>query len=192
MKVAEYKKIATQRFLEKNFEEALLHYREVLHLSPKDKEAYIGVLLSDMAEDNEQEAFSLFEYYLASKDEDDFEGIEMLESIIETFDLGMEMINGAIEENSEEMTVYQNGISYEDFNEIIKSRGSFALAYQDIIYSSRVVITKKDDFFDFINSLIDNGYQEVALNYLESASSVFVADNELTKLYSKISDMGAL
>lgn len=191
MIVEEYKELATQKFLEKNFKEAFEHYTEVLHLRPDDQEARIGVLLSDMAGDNEEEAVSLFEYYLATKDrEEDPE--EMLESIIATFDAGMDIINELTHENEEETMIYQNGISYEDFNAIVESRGSFKVAYQDIIYSSRVVITKKDDFFDFIHNLIDNGYKEVALNYLESASSVFVADNELDKLYHKINTMGEL
>jgi tetratricopeptide (TPR) repeat protein len=195
MKSSDHKELALQSFLKKDFVDAMKNYALVLSHNPSDKEARIGAILSDMALDNESEAVALFEYYLATKDDQDSE--ETIESIIKTFDDGLEYMSeitttiDSITNDEEERLIYQNnGISYDDFTTIIESRGGFKEAYQDIIYSSKVVITKKDDFLDFINNLIESGFKDVALNYLESASSVFIADSEVERLFDKINSMG--
>jgi tetratricopeptide (TPR) repeat protein len=186
----DHKELALQSFLKKEFTKAMERYTAYLSHDPYDKEARIGVILSDMAQDNESEAVALFEYYLATKDDEGSE--EIIESIVQSYDNGLELMQelGGNNLSVDENFVYQNGISYEDFMAIVASRGSFKEAYQDIIYSSKVVITKKSDFLDFINHLIEHGYKDVALNYLESASKVFVADSAVEQLFNKINSMG--
>ena len=55
-------------------------------------------------------------------------------------------------------------------------------------FSTKVVITQKNDFFDFVTRLIDNEYIDVALSYIDSANQVFPSDERLRELLNRISN----
>ena len=80
----------------------------------------------------------------------------------------------------------ENGIKYEDFMALIESRGSFKEAFEDIMFSTKVIISKKEDFVDFLAKLIENGFIEMSLNYLESAVTLFPNDEQLLLLIKKV------
>ena len=80
----------------------------------------------------------------------------------------------------------ENGIKYEDFLALIESRGSFKEAFEDIMFSTKVIISKKEDFVDFLAKLIDNGFIEMSLNYLENAITLFPNDEQLLFLIKKV------
>ncbi|MCD8477191.1 MAG: hypothetical protein LRY68_04160 [Sulfurospirillum sp.] len=80
----------------------------------------------------------------------------------------------------------ENGIKYEDFLTLIESRGSFKEAFEDIMFSTKVIISKKEDFVDFLSKLIENGFREMSLNYLESAVTLFPNDEQLLSLIKKV------
>ena len=54
------------------------------------------------------------------------------------------------------------------------------------MFSTRVIITKKEDFIDFLDNLIEFGFAEMALTYLENALSVYPSDKLLRKLLKKL------
>ncbi len=54
------------------------------------------------------------------------------------------------------------------------------------MFSSKVIITKKEDFLTFLDMLIDNGYNEMALNYLENAITIYPTDLQLRELMKKL------
>ena len=54
------------------------------------------------------------------------------------------------------------------------------------MFSTRVIITEKEDFLDFLDKLIEHGFSEMALTYLENALSVYPTDKLLTKLLKKL------
>lgn len=80
----------------------------------------------------------------------------------------------------------ENGIKYEDFMRLIQSRGSFKEAFEDIMFSTKVIISKKEDFVDFLAKLIENGFVEISLNYLENAVTLFPNDEQLLSLIKKV------
>lgn len=175
-----------EKFYEKNFSDAMIQFGLALSDDPKSKEARIGAILCDMAMHNEEQATALFEYYLLTK----ANGAEDCEDIIE------EIIN-SVEENSEKIAHLfkdedletrinaEHGIKYEDFLALIESRGSFKEAFEDIMFSTKVIISKKEDFIDFLAKLIENGFIEISLNYLESAVTLFPNDEQLLSLIKK-------
>ena len=79
-----------------------------------------------------------------------------------------------------------NAIDYQDFMQLVQNRGSFTQAYQDIMFSTKVAITTKDDLVDFINKLIDNNFNKTAYSYLDGFNEFFSYDEDLTKLYKKL------
>jgi hypothetical protein len=82
---------------------------------------------------------------------------------------------------------YENAISYEDFQSIVSQRGDFKRAFEDIMFSTKVIISEKKDFINFLESLVSNGFDEIALNYLESASSIFPSSKKIRDLFDKLS-----
>jgi len=87
---------------------------------------------------------------------------------------------------------YENAISYEDFQNIVKERGEFRRAFEDIMFSTRVIISEKKDFISFLDSLVTNGFNDMALNYLESASSIFPSNKKIRDLFDKLNQKESL
>ena len=54
------------------------------------------------------------------------------------------------------------------------------------MFSTRVVISEKRDFISFLDDLVTNGFNEMALNYLESASAIFPSSKKIRDLFDKI------
>ncbi len=173
-------------FYKKDYAMALFYFSLALQEEPDSKDARLGAILADMANEKEMEAVGLFEYYLLSKESDQEVKEETIEEIIGLVDNSIESIYGLIEKKELEYAMAEeNGIEYEDFKELIKSRGSFKKAFEDIMFSTKVLISKKEDFIDFLEMLIENGFTEMSLNYLESAMSVFPNDKKLLSLVSR-------
>ncbi len=80
----------------------------------------------------------------------------------------------------------ENGIKYEDFMRLVGVRGNFKEVFEDIMFSTKVIISRKEDFVDFLSKLIENGFVEMSLNYLESAVIRFPNDEQLLSLIKKV------
>ena len=81
-----------------------------------------------------------------------------------------------------------DAIKYDDFKELINSRGSFRLAFEDIMFSTKVAIENKEDFFDFVSRLIDNDFNNTAYSYLDGFNDYFSYDEKIEKLYKKLEE----
>ena len=58
--------------------------------------------------------------------------------------------------------------------------------FENIMFSTRVIITKKEDFIDFLGKLVEHGFTEMALTYLESALNIYPSEKALVKLLEKL------
>lgn len=173
---------AEDQFLNKNYMDALKIYGLLLKDYPQLKDAKVGACLSDMGFDLEDDAQALFDYYQAIKDSsDDAEEIidELSQSIYATRIVVQEQIIGAFKEQIE----YQDGISYDDFVALVEQKNSFREAFENIMFSTKVVIATKDEFIDFIQRLVGADYHDVALKYLDSISGHFGASQDIYELY---------
>ncbi|MBP1682308.1 MAG: hypothetical protein H6Q35_2647 [Proteobacteria bacterium] len=181
-----YIKEGIEKFYTKNFKEAMLQFALALSIDPKSKEARIGAILCDMAMSNEEQAMALFEYYILTKENGAEDCEEVMEEIINSVEEHSEKIAHLFKESDLEARINaENGIKYEDFMALIESRGSFKEAFEDIMFSTKVIISKKEDFVDFLAKLIENGFIEMSLNYLESAVTLFPNDEQLLSLIKK-------
>lgn len=177
---------AMSHFYAKEFTQAMNAFSQELSLNPHSKEARIGVLLCDMAVENPEQAMSLFEYYLLSKESGVKNCEEAMERIIHSVDENQAKIAHLLGKNDLEARINaENGIKYEDFIALINDRGSFKEAFEDIMFSTKVIISRKEDFVDFLAKLIENGFVDISLNYLESAVSLFPNDDQLLRLIKK-------
>jgi len=178
---------ANDSFAMSNYQEALEKFAEVLQNFPNSKEAYNGVILSEMALSGESGAEAIFDYYQILKEEDNEEADIIVDEILQNLDGAIEKISELLSQPLEDALSYEDGILYQDFKEIVKDGASFKETFENIMFSTRVIITQKDDFIDFLDNLIENDFTDMAFTYLEKALETYSTDQQLLKLLEKLS-----
>ena len=177
---------ANDHFLSGHYNDALRVYSLILKDYPDSKEAYNGAILSDMAMSGESAGEALYDYYTILKNEDAETADIIISEILETMDGTMEQLSGLFQESIKQRLAYEDGIMYTEFKELVKNDNDFNRIFENIMFSTRVIITEKEDFVDFLDNLIDHGYQEMALSYLESALGVYPNDRQLRNLLRRL------
>ena len=175
-------KRAEHEFLQGNYAKALRSYGLILRDYPTLDEAKIGVYLSDLGIESEEEAQALFDYYQMIKSEKE-NAVDIIDGLIENLDSSKHKLQELLVEPLEEQIEYGDGIRYSDFLELVKSRGSFKKTFEDIMFSTKVVITNKDEFIDFVTHLATEGFDEMALGYLDASANLFGNDQDILALY---------
>jgi len=173
-------------FIAEQYDKALFLYSRISSLEPQNKEYQIYALLCDISSEDNVKAQELFEKFSILKDENLDDATKYIENEISIFDGDNELLLKMIEEVTVQTTESINAIDYDDFLKLEKDRGSFKRAYEDIMYSTKVSITSKNDLVDFINKLIEHGFDSTAYSYLDGFNEIFSYDKDLTDLYEKL------
>jgi len=174
---------AEGEFLKGDYANALRSYGLILKDYPGLDEAKIGVYLSDLGIESAEEAQALFDYYQVIKKEKE-NAVDIIDNLIESLNISKKKIQELLLDPVKEQVEYGEGISYDDFLRLIESRGSFKKAFEDIMFSTKVVITDKDEFIDFVKKLANEGFDEMALHYLDATANLFGDDQEVLRLYT--------
>ena len=177
---------AEREFLKGDYDNALRSYGLILKDYPALDEAKIGVFLSDLGVDSEEEAQALFDYYQVIKDEQE-NAVDIIDGMIDNLDSSKKQIQELLLDPVEEQVEYSDGIRYSDFLALVESRGSFKKTFEDIMFSTKVVITNKDEFIDFVKQLSSEGFDEMALGYLDASTHLFGNDQDVLALYHVVS-----
>ena len=175
-------KRAEHEFLQGDYAKALRSYGLILRDYPTLDEAKIGVYLSDLGIESEEEAQALFDYYQMIKSEKE-NAVDIIDGLIENLDSSKHKLQELLVEPLEEQIEYGDGIRYSDFQELVKNRGRFKETFEDIMFSTKVVITNKDEFIDFVTQLANEGFDEMALGYLDASANLFGNDQDILALY---------
>lgn len=178
--------LAYNNFSKSDFSEALREYALVLKDFPNSKEAYNGAVLSEMAMSGESGAQALFDYYDVLKKENSSEADTIIYEILHAMDDVTDNIGELISEPLNAKLEYEDGILYKDFLKIVEEDGDFKKIFENIMFSTRVIITQKEDFIDFLGRLIDNNYSEMAFSYLEGALAIYPNEERLKALVERI------
>ena len=186
--ISKYKVLtqAKESFTKAEFKHALDQFAQVLQNYPNSKEAYNGVILSEMAMSGEGGAEALFDYYEVLKEDDKEQADFIMEDILQNMDGSLEKLSEVFAEPLRDRLELEDGILYQDFKAVIDNGESFRETFENIMFSTRVIITQKEDFIDFLENLIDNDFHEMALTYLENALSIYPSDDLLRKLLKKL------
>ena len=182
-------KILTQakdNFSKAEYKSALEKFAEVLQNYPNSKEAYNGVILSEMAMSGEGGAEALFDYYEILKEDDKEQADIIMSEILQNMDGTIEKLSEVFADPIRERLEFEDGILYSDFRLLLEEGADFKETFENIMFSTRVIITQKDDFIDFLDHLIEHGFAEMALTYLENALSIYPSDKLLYKLLKKL------
>ncbi|MDD5717262.1 MAG: hypothetical protein PHW64_05605 [Sulfuricurvum sp.] len=179
-------KEASEHFLAGKYTDALRDYSLALKDHPDSKAAYNGAILSDMAMSGESAGEALFDYYTILKNEDSEQADIIISEILETMDGTLEQLSGLFDDTVKQRLAYEDGIMYTEFKELVKNENDFNRIFENIMFSTRVIITEKEDFVDFLDNLIHYGYKEMALSYLEGALGVYPNDRQLRNLLRRL------
>ena len=177
---------AEHAFLSGEYSNALRSYGLILKDYPSLDEAKIGVYLSDLASESGEEAQVLFDYYQLIKSEKE-NAVDIIDGLIENLDTSKQQIQELLLDPVQEQNEYNDGIRYSDFVKLVADRGSFKKTFEDIMFSTKVVITNKDEFIDFVTQLSQEGFDEMALGYLDATSHLFGNDQDILALYHVVS-----
>ena len=177
---------AEREFLKGDYTNSLRLYGLILRDYPALDEAKIGVYLSDLGTESESEAQALFDYYQLIKNEKE-NAVDIIDNLIENLDSSKRQIQELLFNPMEEQIEYGDGIRYSDFLQLVESRGSFKKTFEDIMFSTKVIIANKDEFIDFVTHLSNEGFNEMALGYLDASSHLFGNDQDVLALYHHIS-----
>lgn len=176
---------AENEFLEGDFKKALRSYGLILRDNPTLDEARVGVYLSDLGSESQDEAQALFDYYQIIKDEKE-NAVDIIDGLIDSLDSTKHNLQELLLDPVEEQVEYGDGIRYSDFLALVESRGSFKKTFEDIMFSTKVVITDKDEFIDFVTKLSQEGFDEMALGYLDATAQLFGNDQDVLALYNVV------
>ncbi|MCH5322147.1 MAG: hypothetical protein J1E31_01005 [Helicobacter sp.] len=193
----DFKNKAKEAFAARKYLAALQYYsfalnafQEIHFKSPqtKEKESHqlkMLAMLSDMALEHEEEAKALFEYYQVIKVNRDKKAEITILELIKNFDQNIFEISEAIKGFQDSEVESSDGILYRDFKELSDKVG-FKEAFEDLMFSSKIIFTNKEDFLVFIQNLVKNGFEEIAINYFENIGITIFYDQEFMKMYKKI------
>lgn len=187
--ISKYKTLsqAKDSFSQADYKKSLEEFAHVLQNYPNSVEAYNGVILAEMAMSGEGGAEALFDYYEILKAEDNKAADSIMSDILKNMDGTVDKLSELFQDPLTQRIELENGILYRDFKEIVDSGESFKDTFENIMFSTKVIITQKNDFVDFLDNLIENGYSEMALTYLENALETYPSDESLQNLFKKIS-----
>ena len=179
-------KQAHSYFTANDYDKALFIYSQVVSQDPTNTEYQLYCIFCDLGYENDEKAQSLFDYFIVAKDENLEEAISYVQDVINAYDGDNTKMMGLLKDISSTNVESLNAIEYSDFMELVQNRGSFKEAYQDIMFSTKVAITSKDDLIDFIDKLIENNFDKTAYSYLDGFNEFFSYDDDLTKLYERL------
>ncbi|NLN13452.1 MAG: hypothetical protein GX169_04490 [Arcobacter skirrowii] len=175
-------------FAQRRFEKALFLYSLLVDNFPQKEEYKIYALFCDIALEDASKAIALFDYFTILKDDDLQEAIDYVKGVIKAYDGDIDKMMMLLKELNVTTVNQLDAINYSDFKKLIEQRGSFKVAFEDIMFSTKVAIESKDDFYDFVTKLIDNGFSNMAYNYLEGFNEYFIHDKEIVKLYKRLEE----
>jgi tetratricopeptide (TPR) repeat protein len=174
------------KFTAKQYDKALFLYSQISSLEPTNVEYQLYCILCDIGYESDEKAQSLFDYFSVAKDTDFDAAVKYVKDVIHAYDGDNEKMMHIVQDIAATSVDSLNAIEYDDFKKLVENRGSFKEAYQDIMLSTKVAITTKEDLIDFINKLIDNNFDKTAYKYLDGFNEYFTYDSEVTKLYEKL------
>ena len=170
----DHKKIGIKHFKRSKFKEAIFYF-SLAYEKTQDKNLLFLIQICSLGEKNAEEAKLLFDYFMDKlRAGEDDEGMDEILKILES--------RLASDEYFEE----QDAISYEDFKKAVYKDGSFKKVFENIMFSTKVMISNKDDFLEFLENLIKNDFIEMSINYLESAAVMFGGDERIDQLFREI------
>lgn len=176
---------AKRAFSSRKYALATQLFSSVIIDYPDNKEAKLGLLLCDMASDNEEQAQKLFEYYQLTKIQKIANAEDGIINLINILDRNTNHFVTLLNEYEEAQINDIDGILYSDFKKLMEDKNDFKKIFEYAMFSTKIVFTKKSDFYEFLNLLIDNGMSNISMQYIENLSGDIANDSEMQKIIKR-------
>ncbi len=173
-------------FSANQYDKAIFLYAQVLSTNPTSREYHLYPIFCDIASEDMEKGQSLFDYFTVAKNLNLDDAINEVLNLISAYDGNNEQIMDVLKNISIQTVETLDAINYQDFETLIEQRGSFKIAFQDIMFSTKVAITSKDEFYNFVEQLIDNDFKTTAYHYLDGFNEYFKYDQHVMELYNKL------
>ena len=110
---------------------------------------------------------------------------QMLE-MLEGFDENLNYISKIAEEEESLESEQLSGITYRDFRVLCLERG-FKEAFENLIFSTKIIFTARDDFYQFLQDLIANGFEHIALfiSKICHRSLIMIKSQKLSRVFAR-------
>ncbi|MDR0665630.1 MAG: hypothetical protein LBF86_08955 [Helicobacteraceae bacterium] len=165
-----------------NFNSASLLFRRALAIKRDNRSAMEGLLIADFCLRRAEFAARIAETYAAARAIDPKNAKRLALGLIEAIE-AEESKNGA---ELEQFLTLQNGIDYNEFLTLLDASPSFADLFEKVSRSTNVYISRKKDWYDLLERLIESGYFEIAYRFIESASPLVGIDDRARALLVKL------
>jgi len=179
-------KDAEKNFNSENYTKALINYSQILNINPNNAKAKILLILTEMVMNKESGGEALYDYYLILIKADLSNPEEVIYNILDSIDNKKVDLDNLPNSALNEHLLYADGITYSDFNNFSIKRKGFKQAFEDMIFTTKIIITKKTELLDFLNNLIKYEFYGTALSYLEGALESFPDDKSLQFLAQQL------
>ncbi len=191
MKIAEQKLFqdAERFFNEAKYSQAIYNYSQILEQDPNNRRAKVLTILTEMVMNHEQGAETLYEYYSIIKDTSK-NSEDIIESILDTLDGKIEANKNLEQHVLAQQLALTDGISYSEFKDYVVHYKGFKKGFEDVLFSTKLIITNRKELLELLNNLINYGFHNIALNYLENAMANFPADKSLRFIKRKLHNSG--
>ncbi len=176
---------AEEQFSLGKYESALTTYGLLLKEYPTHSDAKIGAFLCDIGMESGDEAQALYDYYQIIKEEQQENATKVMTDLINTLDITKDQIGKLLAPNVDKID-YQDGISYRDFLKFVEKRGDFRKAFEDVMFSTRVILKSKNEYIEFIRELIKREQYKLAEQFLDSMSNSFEKNQDIYELYYEL------
>ncbi len=162
-----------------DFDGALIYLSLSYENSTGDKELILSLIeLCDSAKSAPKDAIELINIYLQSSI-----SVRAVREVISMLDAPMAEFSARIDG--------EDAISYKDFCKIEREQ-SFKKAFEAIIFSTRIIISEPSELVGLVLKLLETGFTQIGLNYLEAAAPLFSGNQEVENLLNRLRDENRL
>ena len=167
----DFKQIALNAFRCKDYESAKLY----LSLAYEKKPSAVLLNLIELCEfalNAPDEGDLLFEFYMKNC---------KVRSINKEFEKILQLSEGS-------KAYPHEALSYADFLQSEREVG-FKRSFENVIFANKLVLSSKNEFLDFLEKLLDNGYTDTLLGYMESVAVHFAGDGRFMRLQERLRNL---
>jgi hypothetical protein len=180
--VAKFIKKAEKAFEAADFATAKLNYHLAIAADRNSQEALVGIMMCALHQVSAELSTIVFELYTAMRSAEGETANAFALALIDS----LEKEEFSKRRAADEWIDAQDGIAYDDFKQLLSKDGSFTALYEKIVWSTNVFISRKNDWIDFVDKLIDHGYTELAYRYIEGALPLWGMDEKTHALLTKL------
>lgn len=166
--------------------EAIRLFNQLYFEYPQDLDIQMGRVFCDIGASELSKGVALSEFYYLLRQEKS--SLQAKEEILPRLHKLEEAENSETEKALELALGSAEAlscISFEDFKTFVFSKNTFKEAFEDFTLSTKIVFSSKNELYEFLNLLIDEGYANLSLQYAENIGENMGFDTQIHQILQK-------